>query len=40
VARRRLHAGADPNSDVLFHNQYRWTAVTAAIGEGESGPVA
>jgi len=40
VARLLLRAGADPRSHVLFHGRYRWTAVTAAIGEGESGPVA
>ncbi len=40
VARLLLAAGADPRSHVQFHDRYRWTAVTAAIGEGESGPVA
>jgi ankyrin repeat protein len=40
VARLLLAAGADPKSQVLFHDRYRWTAITAAIGEGESGPVA
>jgi ankyrin repeat protein len=40
VARLLLDAGADPRSTVRFHDRYRWTAVTGAIGEGESGPVA
>jgi hypothetical protein len=39
VARLLLAAGADPDSHVLFHDKYHWTAVTGAIGEGESGPV-
>jgi ankyrin repeat protein len=40
VARLLLAAGADPNSHVLFHGRYRWSSITGAIGEGESGPVA
>lgn len=40
VARLLLRAGADPNSHALFHDKYRFSAITGAIGEGESGPVA
>ncbi|HEY0709372.1 MAG TPA: hypothetical protein VGG33_21360, partial [Polyangia bacterium] len=40
VARRLLAAGADPNSQALFHGQYRFGAITGALGVGESGPVA
>src|SRR5436309_1663277 len=29
VARLLLAAGADPNSHVLFHGRYRWSAITA-----------
>jgi ankyrin repeat protein len=40
VARRLLAAGADPNARAIFHDRYVFTAVTGAVGEGESGPVA
>lgn len=40
VARLLLEAGADPNSHALFFDRYRWSAITGAVGEGESGPVA
>lgn len=40
VAKLLLAAGADPNSHSLFHGRYRFSAITGAVGEGESGPIA
>lgn len=37
-ARYLLDQGADPNDFFLSYGKYRYTAITGAVGEGESGP--
>ena len=38
VAKVLLERGADPNAHYMWGGQYRFTALTGAIGEGERGP--
>lgn len=37
TARLLLENGADPNSHIILNNQYRFSALTGAMGEGEQG---
>ncbi|MCY4656590.1 MAG: ankyrin repeat domain-containing protein [Gammaproteobacteria bacterium] len=39
VARILLDHGADPNAYFMWGGQYRFTALTGVLGEGEQGPV-
>jgi hypothetical protein len=39
IVRLLLSLGADPDSHVMFDGEYRFSAVTGAMGEGERGPV-
>jgi ankyrin repeat protein len=40
VARLLLERGADPRTRILMNDNYSFTAVTGAVGEGEGGPIA
>ncbi|MFK7857506.1 MAG: ankyrin repeat domain-containing protein [Granulosicoccus sp.] len=37
IARQLIEYGASPNSHIILNEQYRFTALTGAMGEGENG---